>query len=220
MSILVNDIGKVYIIGNGSVDAPQYTFTTGRDSIGWNETVWGGTLNRSRKFTLENIDDVEIGQVPQLTIVFKLLKIEEFIILQELLRQRHIQVKYFDIDYGEWVVHDMAITGNDRKKIYSYGRKIIGMQDFTVKMVGTNLDEEYVDKTITYKANGGTGSDVEETYAVGDQVTLLNENDSQFVKSGYSIAYWNTKADGTGKTYLLDQSITLWKDLTLYAIWE
>lgn len=220
MSILVNDIGKVYIIGNGSPENPQYTFTTGRDSIGWNETVWGGTLNRSRKFTLENIDDVEIGQVPQLTIVFKLLKIEDFIILQELLRQRHIQVKYFDIDYGEWVVHDMAITGNDRKKIYSYGRKIIGMQDFTVKMVATNLDEEYVDKTVTYKANGGTGSDIEETYAVADQVTLLNENDSQFVKSGYSIAYWNTKADGTGKTYLLDQSITLWKDLTLYAIWE
>lgn len=220
MSILVNDIGKVYIIGNGSEDSPQYTFTTGRDSIGWNETVWGGTLNRSRKFTLENIDDVEIGQVPQLTIVFKLLKIEEFIILQELLRQRHIQVKYFDIDYGEWVVHDMAITGNDRKKIYSYGRRIIGMQDFTVKMVGTNLDEKYVDKTITYKANGGIGSDVEETYAVGDQVTTLNESESEFVKSGYSIASWNTKADGTGKTYLLHQSITLWKDLTLYAIWE
>lgn len=217
MSILVNDIGKVYITGAGYV---EYPFTTSRDSIGWNETVWGGQLNRSRKFTLENINDVEIGQVPQCTIVFKLLKIEDFIILQELLRERHITLKYFDIDYGEWVEHDMAITGNDRKKIYSYGRKIIGMQDVTVKFVGTNLDNEYVDKTITYKANGGSGSDIEETYAVADQVTLLNENDSQFVRSGYSIAYWNTKADGTGKTYLLNQSITLWKDLTLYAIWE
>lgn len=217
MSILVNDIGKVYITGAGYV---EYPFTTSRDSIGWNETVWGGTLNRSRKFTLENINDVEIGQVPQCTIVFKLLKIEDFIILQELLRERHITLKYFDIDYGEWVEHDMAITGNDRKKIYSYGRKIIGMQDVTVKFVGTNLDNDYVDKTITYKANGGIGSDVEETYAVGDQVTTLNENDSEFVKSGYSIASWNTKADGTGKTYLLNQSITLWKDLTLYAIWE
>lgn len=217
MSILVNDIGKVYITGAGYV---EYPFVTSRDSIGWNETVWGGQLNRSRKFTLENINDVEIGQVPQCTIVFKLLKIEDFIILQELLRERHITLKYFDIDYGEWVEHDMAITGNDRKKIYSYGRKIIGMQDVTVKFVGTNLDNEYVDKTITYKANGGTGDDVEETYAVGDQVTTLNENDSEFIKSGYSIAYWNTKADGTGKTYLLNQSITLWKDLTLYAIWE
>ena len=217
MSILVNDIGKVYITGAGYV---EYPFVTSRDSIGWNETVWGGQLNRSRKFTLENINDVEIGQVPQCTIVFKLLKIEDFIILQELLRERHITLKYFDIDYGEWVEHDMAITGNDRKKIYSYGRKIIGMQDVTVKFVGTNLDNEYVDKTITYKANGGIGSDVEETYAVGDQVTTLNESESEFVKSGYSIAYWNTKADGTGKTYLLNQSITLWKDLTLYAIWE
>lgn len=217
MSILVNDIGKVYITGAGYT---EYPFVTSRDSIGWNETVWGGQLNRSRKFTLENINDVEIGQVPQCTIVFKLLKIEDFIILQELLRERHITLKYFDIDYGEWVTHDMAITGNDRKKIYSYGRKIIGMQDVTVKFVGTNLDNEYVDKTITYKANGGTGSDVEETYAVGDQVTTLNESESEFVKSGYSIASWNTKADGTGKTYLLNQSITLWKDLTLYAIWE
>ena len=217
MSIIVNDIGKVYITGAGYV---EYPFTTSRDSIGWNETVWGGQLNRSRKFTLENIDDVEIGQVPQCTIVFKLLKIEDFIILQELLRERHITLKYFDIDYGEWVTHDMAITGNDRKKIYSYGRKIIGMQDVTVKFVGTNLDNEYVDKTITYKANGGSGSDVEKTYAVADQLETLTEDESEFIRSGYSIAYWNTKPDGTGKTYLLGQSITLWKDLTLYAIWE
>lgn len=217
MSIFVEDIGKVYITGAGYTN---YPFTTSRDSIGWNETVWGGQLNRSRKFTLENIDDVEIGQVPQCTIVFKLLKIEDFIILQELLRERHITLKYFDIDYGEWVTHDMAITGNDRKKIYSYGRKIIGMQDVTVKFVGTNLDNDYTDKTITYNANGGNGSSITKTYSVGDQVTILNEEDSEFTKSGYQIAYWNTKADGSGKTYLLDQSITLWKDLTLYAIWE
>lgn len=220
MSIYVQDIGKVYIIGNGTDESPQYEFTTGRDSIGWNETVWGGKLNRSKKFTLENIDDVEIGQVPQCTIVFKYIKIEDFLILQEVLKQRHIRVKYFDIDLGEFVVHDMAITGNDRKKIYSYGRKIVGMQDFTIKLVGTNLDVVYTNKTITYKANGGTGNDVVNTYSVADQVTLLNEEDSEFVKSGMSIAYWNTKADGSGKTYLLEDSITLWKDLTLYAIWE
>ena len=71
MSIYVEDIGKVYITGAGY---ENYPFTTGRDSIGWNETVWGGKLNRSKKFTLENIDDVEIGQVPQCTIVFKYIK--------------------------------------------------------------------------------------------------------------------------------------------------
>lgn len=220
MSIHVEKMGKFYIIGNGSPESPQYEFSTGRDSIGWNETVWGGKLNRSKKFTLENINDVEIGQVPQCTIVFKYIEIEDFITLQELLKERHLKVKYFDIDVGDYVVHDMAITGNDRKKIYAYGKKIIGMQDFTVKLVGTNLDADYTDKTITYKANGGTGSDIVNTYSVSDQVTLLNEEESEFTKSGMSIAYWNTKADGTGKTYLLEDSITLWKNLTLYAIWE
>ena len=146
MSIHVEKMGKFYIIGNGSPESPQYEFSTGRDSIGWNETVWGGKLNRSKKFTLENINDVEIGQVPQCTIVFKYIEIEDFITLQELLKERHLKVKYFDIDVGDYVVHDMAITGNDRKKIYAYGKKIIGMQDFTVKLVGTNLDADYTDK--------------------------------------------------------------------------
>lgn len=217
MGIYVEDIGKVYITGAGYVNR---SFSTGRDSIGWNETVWGGKLNRSKKFTLENIDDVEIGQVPQCTIVFKYITIEDFIVLQNILKERHISVKYFDIDKGEFVTHDMAITGNDRKKIYSYGKKIMGMQDFTIKLVGTNLDVEYTDKTIVYKANGGSGSDITNSYYMADQVRLLTANDSGFTKSGYHIAEWNTKADGTGYTYGLNQSITLWDDLTLYAIWE
>ena len=217
MSIFVEDIGKVYITGAGY---ENYPFTTGRDSIGWNETVWGGKLNRSKKFTLENIDDVEIGQVPQCTIVFKYISIEEFIILQRILKERHITVKYFDIDVGAFVTHDMAITGNDRKKIYAYGKKIIGMQDFTIKLVGTNLDADFTEKTITYKANGGTGSDISNEYGAADQVRLLTAEESEFTKSGYHIAEWNTKADGTGYTYGLNQSITLWDDLTLYAIWE
>lgn len=217
MGIYVEDIGKVYITGAGYVNR---SFSTGRDSIGWNETVWGGKLNRSKKFTLENIDDVEIGQVPQCTIVFKYITIEDFIVLQNILKERHISVKYFDIDKGEFVTHDMAITGNDRKKIYSYGKKIMGMQDFTIKLVGTNLDVEYTDKTIVYKANGGSGSDITNSYSMADQVRLLTANDSGFTKSGYHIAEWNTKADGTGYTYGLNQSITLWDDLTLYAIWE
>lgn len=217
MSIIVHDIGKVYITGAGYV---SYPFTTSRDSIGYSETVWGGNLNRSKKFTLENIDDVEIGQVPQCTITFKLLKVEDFIILQEILKERHVIVEYFDIDVGGFVKRDMAITKNERKKIYSYGSKVIGVQDLTVKFVGTNLDADYTSKTITYKANGGSGADVETTHDMADQVVLYDGEECEFTKSGYHIAEWNTKADGTGYTYGLNQSITLWKSLTLYAIWE
>ena len=217
MSIYVNDINTVYITGAGYT---RKAFTgIGRDSMGWNETVWGATLTRSNTFSLENIDDVEIGQVPQCTLVFKYMKIEDFIVMQRLLRERHLIVDYFDFDLGERVTHEMAITGNERKKFYSMKNYINGVNDFTIKLVGTNRDFEYVDKTITYMPNGAdSGSQKDVTKTVTTQVTL--DDGSDYTKSGYHIKEWNTKADGTGQTYGLSASITLWQDMTLYAIWE
>ena len=217
MSIFVNDINTVYITGAGYT---RKAFTgIGRDSMGWNETVWGATLTRSNTFSLENIDDVEIGQVPQCTIVFKYMKIEDFIVMQRLLRERHLIVDYFDFDLGERVTHEMAITGNERKKFYSMKNYINGVNDFTIKLVGTNRDFEYVDKTITYMPNGATsGSQKSVTNTITSQVTL--DDGSGYTKTGYHIKEWNTKANGTGQTYGLSASITLWQDMTLYAIWE
>ena len=217
MSIYVNDINTVYITGAGYV---REAFTgLGRDSMGWNETVWGGNLTRSNTFALENIDDVEIGQVPQCTLVFKYMKIEDFIKIQRLLKERHLIVDYFDFDLGQRVTHEMAITGNERKKVHSLRNYIDGICDFTIKMVGTNRDFEYVDLTITYEPNGATsGSQKTTTNTITQQVRL--DNGSDFVKSGYHIKEWNTKADGTGQSYGLNQSITLWQSMTLYAIWE
>ena len=217
MAIYVNDINTVYITGAGYT---RKAFTgLGRDSMGWNETVWAGNLTRSNTFALENIDDVEMGQVPQCTLVFKYIKIEDFIILQRLLKERHLIVDYFDFDLGQRVTHEMAITGNERKKVHSLNNYINGICDFTIKLVGTNRDFEYVDLTITYEPNGATsGSSKTTTNTVTQQVTL--DNGSDFYKSGYHIKEWNTKADGTGQSYGLNQSITLWQSMTLYAIWE
>ena len=217
MSILVNDINTVYITGGGYT---RKAFTgLGRDSMGWNETVWGGKLNRSNTFALENIDDVNIGQVPQCTLVFKYMKIEDFIIMQQLLKERHLIVDYFDFDLGQRVTHEMAITGNERKKFYSMRNYINGVSDFTIKLVGTNRDMEYVNLTITYMPNGATsGSQKSTSRTITEQVTL--DNGSDFTKTGYHIKEWNTKADGTGQSYGLNASITLWQNLTLYAIWE
>lgn len=217
MSIYVDDINAVYITGAGYT---RKAFTgLGRDSMGWNETVWGGKLNRSNTFALENIDDIDIGQVPQCTLVFKYMKIEDYIVMQKLLKERHLIVDYFDFDLGQRVTHEMAITGNERKKFYSMRNYINGACDFTIKLVGTNRDFEYVDKTITYMPNGATtGSQKVENYQVTQQVTI--DNGSEYSKTGYHLKEWNTKADGTGATYGASQSITLWQSLVLYAIWE
>lgn len=224
MSIYVGDINTVYITGGGYT---RKAFTgLGRDTMGWNETVWGGNLTRSNTFALENIDDVEIGQVPQCTLVFKYIKIEDFIILQRLLKERHLIVDYFDFDKGERVIHEMAITGNERKKVYSLRNYINGICDFTIKLVGTNRKVEgtddyelNVDLTVTYNGNGATsGTTKTLNYQVTDQIST--DDGSDYAKPGYHIKEWNTKADGTGQSYGLNASITLWQSMTLYAIWE
>ena len=229
MSIYVEDINTVYITGGGYV---REAFTgLGRDSMGWNEVVWGGKLNRSNTFALENIDDVDIGQIPQCTLVFKYMKIEDFIKIQSLLKERHLIVDYFDFDLGKRVVHEMAITGNERKKFYSMKNYVNGVCDFTIKLVGTNRDDEMLQKcTITYDSNGGSGTisnnnvgkyynkDDGKWYVYSEQVKL--NSGEGFSKQGYHLKEWNTKADGTGATYGLSQSITLWQSLVLYAIWE
>jgi len=70
---------------------------------------------------------------------------------------------------------------------------------------------------ITYNANGGTGSMDEETVQIGVSKKLSSNT---FERNGYIFKNWNTNVDGTGDTYTDGQTITLSKDLTLYAQWE
>ncbi|MBR0453078.1 MAG: InlB B-repeat-containing protein, partial [Bacteroidales bacterium] len=65
--------------------------------------------------------------------------------------------------------------------------------------------------------NGGTGTQVKQTLKK-DVETSLSEN--PFTRKGYVFDSWNTKADGTGTSYADKASITLSKDLQLYAQWK
>lgn len=70
--------------------------------------------------------------------------------------------------------------------------------------------------TITYNANGGTGTMSNSNYTYGVAKAL---SDNTFTKDGSTFKCWNTKADGTGINYADKQSITISEDLTLYAQW-
>lgn len=223
--IYVEDMNTVYITGAGYI---REAFTgVGRDSIGYNEVVWAANLTRSNTFSLENIDDVDFGYVPQCQLHFPYMNIDKFIILQRLLRERHLIVDYFDVDLGKRVVHEMAVTKNERKRLYTRMNNVDGVLDFSVTLVGTNRDEDVLKKcTISYNANGGegqiasqeSGSGILEHYTFTDQVKL--SDGKGFKKQGYHLARWNTSPNGTGASYLPGQSITIYDDLVLYAIWE
>ena len=77
--------------------------------------------------------------------------------------------------------------------------------------------------TVTYKANGGTGSDVSDTVEVGATFTTRLAN-TFTAPSGKKFIGWNTNKDATTALYTAGQSITpsQAKDttLTLFAIWQ
>lgn len=76
--------------------------------------------------------------------------------------------------------------------------------------------------TVQFNANGGTGS-METQEFESEVVQQLNA--STFTKEGYSFAFWNTEADGSGKSYEDEEEV---KNLAtsngavveLYAIYE
>jgi len=92
--------------------------------------------------------------------------------------------------------------------------------------VSTGLDLTDVDimleklYTVTYDANGGTGTAPTEADKVeGD--TFVAADNIFTAPSGWQFKEWNTKDDGTGTGYAAGKTVTMPAcDLTLYAVWE
>lgn len=216
-SIEINDLSTIYITGGGFV-RKAFNGIGVESPMGWNETVWASNLTRSNTFSLENIDDVDIGQVTQCHIVFPYMNVRDFIDLQKILKERYVMVDFYNVDIGKRETREMAITNNERKKIYNFGNSIIGMTNISVKFVATNRDIEYNNINIYYYANGGEGIIDSINVNYSEQVRLSNGNG--LTNGNMHIKEWNTKPDGTGQRYGLNQSITAWQGLDLYAIWE
>ena len=73
--------------------------------------------------------------------------------------------------------------------------------------------------TMTYDANGGTGTmtDEDSPYDANATVTVL---DNEFTREHFDFVKWNTKADGTGTDYDEGDTFTIRDNTTLYAQWE
>ena len=71
--------------------------------------------------------------------------------------------------------------------------------------------------TITYDANGGTGTIADQYKDHGVAVTL--SDGSGFSRTGYTLTKWNTATGGGGDNHSLSESYTTNANLDLYAIW-
>jgi len=71
--------------------------------------------------------------------------------------------------------------------------------------------------TVTFDANGGTGTMEAQTFTEGEAQALTR---NAFTYDGYTFSGWNTVQSGSGASYTDGQTITATADLTLYAQWE
>ncbi len=70
--------------------------------------------------------------------------------------------------------------------------------------------------TVTFEANGGTGSMDAQTFTYGEEKALT---ENTFTRTGYTFAGWNTQTDGNGTSYADGEELSLTDNLTLYAQW-
>jgi len=99
-------------------------------------------------------------------------------------------------------------------KLHTIGSRKIGiLMDLGWQQPGESPEALYVN----FDANGGAGT-------MGVQIFLPNVAQNlrvnDFTKTGSTFTGWNTKADGTGKSYANQQSIIISEDMTLFAQWE
>ena len=72
--------------------------------------------------------------------------------------------------------------------------------------------------TVYFEINNG-GGDMEDQTVTEGVPTKLNAN-TYTPPAGFRFAGWNTEADGSGDAYEDEAEVTLYADLTLFAIWE
>ncbi len=72
--------------------------------------------------------------------------------------------------------------------------------------------------TVSFSANGGSGSVSSQTVNSGTSITLPSA--SGLTYTGYTFVNWNTASNGSGTSYSVGSSYTVTSNVTLYAIWQ
>ncbi len=115
--------------------------------------------------------------------------------------------------FGGFLTHKPGVGGN---AINASG-EITGSNTYLTSDWTLYANWTPVQRTVTFNANGGSGSMSTQTFTYG---TAKNLTANTFTRTGYTFKNWNTKSDGSGTTYTDKASIsTLLEDTTLYAQW-
>jgi uncharacterized repeat protein (TIGR02543 family) len=105
------------------------------------------------------------------------------------------------------------LTGAITFRFYAYGLAATGttysINDFTFNGTVTASG-----KTVTFNANGGSGTMSDQTASTATNLTA-----NAFTRTGYTFTGWNTAANGSGTAYSNEENYPFTANATLYAQW-
>ena len=146
---------------------------------------------------------------------------------QVIVRRKPLYVVTFNTNGGETIVNEIVMEDNFATYQEPVREGYIFNSwdfDFTQPITqDTTINATWIAKnlTINYYANNGTETTSTQAVTYDDTVSLKNEN--EFSKEGYTLSGWNTKADGSGTQYSVNQTFNNFQvsevDFDLYAQW-
>ena len=121
---------------------------------------------------------------------------------------------------GFYFSEDAAISV-EGGKLQDSGTEIHTEPDYTYSAVhvevAVTIPKEESEYKITFNANGGKGSMGAIKVKSGASATLAK---NRFTRKGYVFRNWNTKKNGSGKSYKNGAKITVSANTVLYAQWD
>lgn len=187
---LANNSGKMYVHNTGweaySTDAAYTVYFVNKDS--WTGTIKAYAWNSDcdKNKDWSGADMTSTGKTYQGKNIYSIT-----------LNKRYANIIF---NNGSSQTGDLTLGSTNIGKMYD----------------GSNWVDYNVDPVVTFKANGGTGSDYTQTVKYNTSTALTANT---FTRTGYTFAGWNTKTDGTGTSYNDKQNVTLTANTTLYAKW-
>lgn len=207
-------IGKIKIDGNEFTDYKAFSFL-------W-EKSYVKSPERSGDGSIGNLNSYATFVTPHLKIDFSMMSIDSYRTLMQLLYSKNeFIVECYDIVNNKPTTNKMYFSTEEMPKLWTIARAIngeewtelLGVQDYTVEMVGTNVSLETVE--IRYHDENGKLIAEATQYFTKNTDAII---DYDFVApSGTRFdGAWNTKLDKTGTKYINGSAVLLQGDLDLY----
>lgn len=217
------DIDKVIIDGNEFINYGEYSFL-------WEKTYVKSPVRATGNGAINNLNSYSTFLTAHLKINFSLMSIDTYRRFMQLLYSKNeFSVSCYDVVYNRTVENiKMYFATEEMPKLWTIATmlqsgnsvELLGVQNYTVEMVGTNVESGTI--SVVYHTNPLFGTDITasgDEYSRGTDFIIrnFNENENFVLPSGYVFSSWNTKPDGSGVTYLAGNVYYGINDLVLYA---